>query len=114
MQGTPTILEGREPASEYTWTARIGINTGLPTVLGWRFHQTQQRTFPQMGSLIVQREANVKTFYNTTEIDVAVNILRFYDVRYVVLSGLERATSDPQGLAKFDTMVEMGAAARGL
>ncbi len=108
VQGTPTILEGREPASEYTWTARIGINTGLPTVLGWRFHQTQQRTFPQMGSLIVQREANVKTFYNTTEIDVAVNILRFYDVRYVILSGLERATSDLQGLAKFDTMVEMG------
>jgi uncharacterized membrane protein len=108
VQGTPTIMEGREIASEYTWTARVGINTGLPTVLGWRFHQTQQRTFPQMVNLINQREANVKTFYNTADVDVAANILRFYDVRYVVLSGLERATSSPLGLAKFDTMVEMG------
>ena len=108
VQGTPYIMEGREPASEYTWTARVGINTGLPTVLGWRFHQTQQRTFAGLGDWINQREANVNVFYDTEDVETAESILRFYDVEYVIWGGLERATTIPEGVAKFQEMIESG------
>jgi len=108
VEGSPVIMEGRSPASEYRWTSRIAINTGLPSVLGWRFHQTQQRTFDPLPSMVVQREDNVKYFYNTTDIAGAVRILRHYDVRYVIVSGFERVWTSPEGLAKFDLMTEMG------
>jgi YYY domain-containing protein len=106
--GTPIIMEGREIASEYTWTARVAINTGLPSVLGWRFHQTQQRTFVPLSQVIDGRENNIKFFYNTTNIRNASEILRFYDVQYVIVSGLERRVYSPEGIAKFDNMVTMG------
>lgn len=108
VQGTPYIIEGRTPASEYSWTGRIAINTGLPGVLGWRFHQTQQRTFPSMSDLINQREANIKHFYNTADIQQAVSILNFYDVLYVIVGTLERSQSSSEGLAKLTVMERRG------
>lgn len=108
VQGMPTIIEGRNVASEYTWTARVAINTGLPSVLGWRFHQTQQRTFDYQTRLIDQRELNVKYFYNTADIGGAVRILRHYNVSYIVVSGLERTFGTPEGIAKFEAMERLG------
>ena len=43
VAGAPVILEAQGP-SEYRWGGRVSIYTGLPTLLGWRYHQTQQRT----------------------------------------------------------------------
>jgi len=108
VQGTPYILEGRNAASEYTLTARIAVNTGLPTVLGWRFHQTQQRTFDPLPRWVDQRELNVKYAYNTADITGTVRILRHYDVSYVIVADLERTFGTPEGIAKFDTMTELG------
>ncbi|QPC81577.1 glycosyltransferase family 39 protein [Phototrophicus methaneseepsis] len=106
--GAPTLIEGRNPASEYTWTSRISINTGLPSVLGWNFHQRQQRTFNPLPLMVQYREGNVNYFYNTTDIAGAVNILRAYDVTYIILAGYERAYYDAAGLDKFALMEEMG------
>lgn len=107
-QGMPVVLEGRNVASEYTLTGRIAINTGLPTVLGWRFHQTQQRTFDPLPRWVDVRENNVKFFYNSSDIFKSVRMLWHYDVSYVVVSGLERAFSTPEGLAKIEQMRSMG------
>ncbi|MAU09249.1 MAG: hypothetical protein CL607_05465 [Anaerolineaceae bacterium] len=106
--GTPVIIEGRNPASEYTWTGRIAINTGLPSVLGWNFHQRQQRTFDPLPTMVQLREGNINYFYDTADIAGAVRILRTYDVRYIILSTYERIWSTSAGLAKFDIMVDMG------
>ncbi len=106
--GTPVILEGRSAASEYRYNLRISINTGLPTILGWRWHQAQQRTLSPLGNIVNQRENNVHYLYNTQDIPSAIDMLRYYDVRYIIVSDMERAIYPATGLAKFDQMVQMG------
>lgn len=108
VEGSPVILEGRRPGSEYQWNGRFSIMTGLPSVLGWNFHQRQQRTFFPMNEWIFQRERNIHQFYDTDSIDVAVDIIHHFDVRYIIRSGLEEVHSTVEGLAKLDRMVDRG------
>ena len=106
--GSPVIIEGRRRPSEYQWNGRISIATGLPSVLGWNFHQRQQRTFHPMPRWVDQREQNILQFYNTEDIDIAVDIINHFDIKYIIRSGLEEVHSSDAGLAKFDRMVEAG------
>ncbi|MBO9310415.1 MAG: hypothetical protein J7551_11610, partial [Chloroflexi bacterium] len=108
VQGTPTIVEAHQYPSEYKYNSRIAINTGLPTILGWRFHQQQQRTLDPLPSLVIQRQANVTALYNTLDIGTAWQLLRFYNVRYIIVGELERITYRESGLAKFEAMVAQG------
>ncbi len=107
VQGTPVIIEAQS-AREYLWGGRVAINTGLPSVLGWRFHQTQQRTLDPLPSLINQRRANINGFYSTASADAAWRMIRFYGIEYVIVGGLERAYYPEAGLAKFDEMARAG------
>ena len=108
IQGTPTIIEGLGDDTQYRWNGRISIYTGLPAVLGWNFHQRQQRTLDPMGRIVEMRNANVNAFYETHNIGTAWQILRFYDVDYIIVGKLERAYYNREGLAKFDQMVTEG------
>ena len=108
VEGSPVILEGRQPASEYRWNGRFSIMTGLPSVLGWNFHQRQQRTFFPMNEWIFQRERNIQQFYATDSIDVAVDIIHHFQVKYIIRSGLEEVHSTVEGLQKLDRMVDQG------
>jgi YYY domain-containing protein len=107
VEGTPVIMEGRSER-EYLWGSRISIYTGLPSVVGWNWHQRQQRTFNPLPRLVEQRVANVNAFYMTTDIATAWDILEFYDVRYIIVGALERAYYPQSSLDKFTRMVEMG------
>ena len=108
VSGSPVIMEGHERPSEYQWNGRFSITTGLPSVLGWNFHQRQQRTLSSMSRWIDQREQNVMQFYNTSDIDIAVDIIHHFAVKYVIESGFEKVHSTPEGLEKFERMVERG------
>lgn len=109
VQGTPTIMEGRTRLEEYFWGGRISIHTGLPAVIGWNYHQRQQRTLPSLEQFVWQRVANVNHFYNTTDTLDAWRILMAYDVEYVVVASLERVNyGDAGGLSKFEAMVADG------
>ena len=108
VEGSPVIMEARHEPSEYQYNARIAINTGLPSVLGWNFHQRQQRTLHSMSDMIFQRERSVKQFYNTGNIDVAVDLLWMHRVEYIIVSDYERAHATAEGLAKFQQMVDRG------
>jgi YYY domain-containing protein len=107
IKGTPTIMEGQSDR-EYRWESRVAIYTGLPAVIGWNFHQRQQRTFDPLPRLVQQRVANVNAFYSTPDIDTAWGILQRYDVGYVIVSNLEKAYYPATGLAKFIQMVDQG------
>ncbi|MCY3782121.1 MAG: DUF2298 domain-containing protein [Chloroflexi bacterium] len=108
VEGSPVIIEGRQPGSEYRWNGRISIMTGLPSVLGWNWHQRQQRTFHPMHDGIFQRERNILQFYDTADIDIAVDIIHHFDITYIIRSGLEQAHSTAEGLQKLDRMVDRG------
>jgi uncharacterized membrane protein len=102
--GTPVVLEGRSPV--YRWGSRISIYTGLPTVLGWDVHQGQQRA--GYSSMLQERSVDVERAYGTVNTDETLGILHKYQVRYVVIGGLERAYYPAIGLAKFNTMPDLG------
>lgn len=108
ISGTPIIIEGLSDDTQYHWNGRISIYTGLPTVVGWNWHQRQQRTLEPLGRIVDTRNANVNAFYQTTSIGTAWDMIQFYHIQYVIVGKLERAYYMEQGLAKFDQMVEQG------
>jgi uncharacterized membrane protein len=99
VQGTPTIVEGRTPL--YRWGGRFSIYTGLPTVLGWDWHETQQRG--ALSFLVGERATDVEAFYSDSNVQQALDFLHRYDVRYVIVGQVEELYYPKQGLAKFQT-----------
>jgi uncharacterized membrane protein len=95
------VLEGNSPL--YRWGSRVSIYTGLPTVIGWDWHQKQQRWGYQ--GQIEERLRDVRTLYTDTSVPRTVELLGKYQVRYVYVGDLERAYYPGPGLAKFDQMV---------
>ena len=98
VRGIPTILEANTPL--YRWGSRVSIYTGLPTVIGWDWHQKQQRSVLP-GPIIDQRIADVRTIYSTPDTNEALRLLHEYNVNYVYVGQLERLYYDPAGLQKF-------------
>ena len=43
VAGSPVILETPNNGRQYHWYTRFSIYTGLPGVMGWEWHQSQQR-----------------------------------------------------------------------
>ena len=103
--GSPVILEAH--TEQYHWGGRISVYTGLPTVLGWPWHQIQQRGSYEV---VQNRAAAVREMYETADLARAAALLRQYAVRYVVVGPLERVYYAGDGLAKFDRMVAAGQA----
>ncbi len=101
VPGSPVIVEAHVPF--YRWGNRFTIYTGLPGVVGWDWHQIQQRVLTP-GDWVTGRVDAVGQFYNTTRTAEAIDFLRRYNVRYIVVGQLERAIYDPAGLAKFTAL----------
>lgn len=100
VQGSPVVAEMVGPL--YQWPGRVSMLTGLPAVIGWDWHQTQQRW--DYGHLVNERRADTGRFFGDPDVDFAEFYLRKYNVQYVVLGPTERAYADPAGLDKFDEM----------
>jgi len=102
VQGSPVIVEANCP--EYRWCSRYTIYTGLPGVVGWNFHQRQQRAY--MPNWVEDRVSAINDFYATYDIKFTQDFLKRYDVRYIIVGQLERAeyrSEDlPNGLSKFE------------
>ena len=104
VEGSPVVLEAH--GDQYRWNGRISIYTGLPTVLGWPWHQIQQRT--GYDGQVTDRARDVATVYNTNDPQLASELLKRYRVEYVVIGELERIYYEAPGLAKFLTMEQSG------
>ena len=98
VEGSPVMLEGVTPT--YRWGGRVSIYTGLPSIVGWEWHQEQQRW--NYRETVDQRIREVARIYNALSNQEALEIMRKYDVEYVYLGKVEHLYYDPLGLAKFD------------
>ncbi len=98
VQGSPVIVEGNTP--EYRWGTRYTIYTGLPGVVGWSWHQRQQRAlFP--GEWVSGRIDEITNFYNTPDLFAAKDFLTKYSVKYIVVGQMERNMYTLVGITKF-------------
>jgi uncharacterized membrane protein len=85
IKGQPVILEAS--GDSYTDYARISANTGLPTVIGWSVHEWLWRgTY----DIVAPRITDVQTLYTTTNLSVERELIKKYNISYVVVSELER------------------------
>ena len=104
IEGRPVVLEAQ--TVEYHWGSRVSVYTGLPTVLGWNWHQRQQR--PDQSPEVWERAAAIVEMYNTPDVARTLELLDRYGVELIVVGDLERAYYDPLGLEKFRQMAEQG------
>jgi len=100
VKGSPIVAEAVGPL--YSWTTRIANNTGLPAVVGWDWHQIQQRT--DYDILVQRRRSDTQQFFSDPRVDLAADYLRRYNVSYVVVGTEERVYGTDAGLAKFAHM----------
>jgi uncharacterized membrane protein len=74
------IVEANTPL--YRWGSRVSIYSGLPSVIGWDWHQKQQRSIIP-GPVIDQRIEDVWTIYTSTAAAQTERLLARYGVRYI-------------------------------
>ena len=70
----------------YSTSARMATYSGLPTVLGWDFHEIQWRGNSEE---VTPRQNDITTLYCTSHWETARAILQKYDISYVVVGALE-------------------------
>jgi uncharacterized membrane protein len=105
--GSPVIAEAHSGNPYRSVGNRVSMYTGLPAIVGWDWHQRQQRTvLPH--SLVTSRIRDVNFLYNSHTPEEALPILTRYNVRYIYVGQLEWTYYNPQGLLKFDEMVRLG------
>jgi YYY domain-containing protein len=103
VQGSPVIAEAPSAGIQYEWLNRFSIYTGLPDVVGWEWHQEQQRLM--LTTTVRARGVEEDAFYVTTDIQATLNFLHKYNVRYIIVGQLERAKYMPGG---FSNLVPAG------
>ena len=94
--GTAVVLEA--VGGQYTGYGRISAATGLPTLLGWAGHEYQWRGETPEPAI---REPAVSDIYSAPNLQNIADLLDRYDVRYIVVGGLERDTYGISGMDKF-------------
>lgn len=99
VRGIPTILEANTPL--YRWGSRVSIYTGFPTVIGWDWHQKQQRSVLP-GQIVDRRIEDVRTMYNSPDVVQTLQLLHEFHVQYVYVGPLEQLYYEAPGLAKFE------------
>ena len=101
VPGSPVVLEAN--TGLYKWGSRVSIYTGLPTVVGWDWHQRQQRG--DFAGMVEERVRDVQLMYETPDWSQLLTLLRKYHVEYVYVGPLERAYYSEAGLRKFRDLV---------
>lgn len=98
IDGSPVIAEVNTAPTLYGWQGRYSWFTGNPTIVGWDFHQRQQR--PAQSELVQARVVDVQAAYGASDAASAHRVLSRYGASYVVVGLLERAYF-PKGTAKW-------------
>jgi uncharacterized membrane protein len=87
VNGSPVIAEAVTPL--YHWGSRVSVYTGLPTIIGWDWHQKQQRAILP-GEVIDRRITDVGQIFGASTADRTRELLERYHVRYLYVGQQER------------------------
>jgi len=106
VDGTPTVVEAT--GGSYSEFGEVAWMTGLPTLLGWNFHEIQWRG-ATIAPALDQRKQDIDTIYSTSSAAEASSLLKKYNATYVYVGPLERQVyhADSAGLAKFRTFMDL-------
>jgi YYY domain-containing protein len=88
----------------YQYTGRVSALTGLPTLLGWGGHQSQWRGNYDEPA---RREPEIEVLFNSSDLGQTQELLDKYNITYVYVGPLERERYSPQGLNKFDRLMDI-------
>jgi YYY domain-containing protein len=100
----------------YSWANRVSTYTGLPTIVGWPFHELQWRGNLN-DKIIWESWVDMDRIYQTDDVDYAIALLKQHKVRYVFVGQIENGTRafvpdgseakqyTPEMLAKFGTFM---------
>ncbi len=89
LQSAPLGVIAEAIGGSYSYATRMSTYSGQPTVLGWAWHEYQWRgDWSAHGT----RDVDIKTLYESRQWDEAKAIIERYNIRYIVVGGLERST----------------------
>jgi YYY domain-containing protein len=97
VTGRPVIAEA--VGGSYTEYGRVSVHTGLPTVLGWPFHELQWRG---TGDSFAGREEDIRQLYTSNDWAQTQDILNKYHIRYVYVGQMELSQYEAVAFEKFD------------
>lgn len=89
LKDAPSGVIAESVGGSYSAHARMSTYSGHPTILGWDGHENQWRGGSE---LVNPRREDVRQLYCTSQWPQAEDILRKYEVTYVVVGNLERST----------------------
>ena len=87
----------------YTEFGRISSTSGVPTVIGWTFHQTQ---WHGSNDDFTTREEDVRTIYTSGDQAEVLRLVRKYDVTLAVVGPREKSTYGSRSMRIFDKLGE--------
>ncbi len=105
VEGSPVILEAS--GGSYSAFGRVSAYTGLPTLLGWEFHEMQWR-----GSVAEQaeRKGDIDILFQTSDPGETTELMSKYRIEYVYVGPLERRLYGDDGgfgLEKFPYLMDI-------
>jgi YYY domain-containing protein len=94
VEGSPVVAEANTYPTLYGWGNRYAMFTGNPAIVGWDYHERQQRAIGLSNAdpeSVPARIAAVQDAFRNRDPGRAYRILRRFDVEYLVVGPLERA-----------------------
>lgn len=73
--------------NQYSFDDRVSVATGLPTIIGWIYHEAQ---WGRADKTLKERTDDVAEIYQSRSLDATRDLLAKYNVDYVVVGGIER------------------------
>jgi len=88
--GNAVIVEAvGSDGGDYSSYARVSMLSGMPTVLGWQYHEVQWRGGDEE---IGTRPSDIALLYETHDWESAKAVIDQYNIEYIYIGDLERAT----------------------
>jgi YYY domain-containing protein len=104
LADVPDGVVAEAVGGQYSSYARVSTYSGQPSVLGWPGHEGQWRGgYTEVGT----RQADIRTLYETADWQIALDIIRQYNIKYIYIGGLE-STSYAVNPLKFEQHLQVG------